>query len=148
MALGARPQVHLLQSTCTICRHISITEISLHVTHLSHRKHSIAHTFFITCLKKCLWNTSSVSPACRKRRLILEVSRKSKKDGHVSALEGHVKEPYNNIGVGSRTVGPTSSVRLHICAVTYITIVACVTDSFLSEIYNQHRCWAGHNIYL
>ena len=40
-------------------------------------------------------NTSSVSLACRKRRLNGAVSRNNrKKGGPVRCLDGHVKEPY------------------------------------------------------
>ena len=70
-------------------------------------------------------NVSSVSPACRKKRLNGAVSRNNriKRLAPCRFLDGHVKEPYEMYiyGVGSPTVGKTfSSVSLHIYVLSHI----------------------------
>ena len=42
----------------------------------------------------------------------------------VSVYDVHVQEPYEMSGVGSPTVGSPSSVRLRICAITYMTEIS------------------------
>ena len=69
-------------------------------------------------------NVSSVSPACRKRRLNGAVSRNNRIKSVASCrcLDEHFKEPYEmSYGVGNPNVGTTtSSVRLHIYVPSHI----------------------------
>ena len=61
----------------------------------------LAISILVVLLTPVLENfTPSVSPACRKMRLKGTISRNNrKKDALVSVLDGHVKEPYEFIGV-------------------------------------------------
>ena len=70
---------------------------------------------------------SSVSQVCRKRRLNGAVSRNNRKKGwpRVGVGRARYKTLRNVYGVGSPTVGSTSSsVRMHICAVTCLTEIS------------------------
>ena len=75
---------------------------------------------------------STVPLACRKRRLNLAVSRNNR-------IKAALKNPRNVYGVGSPAVGTTSSVRLHICAVTYITEIS-LHVTLNTNRHSEHYC--------
>ena len=68
-------------------------------------------------------------------------------------FDGHVKEPYEIIfGVGSPTVGQTSSVRLHIYVPSHIKLQAVPNDVPYIQLYLGDNTFviewiAGHKLY-
>ena len=83
---------------------------------------------------------SSVSPACRKRRLNRAVSRNNRKGDPVLVFWRARKRTLRNVyGVGGPTVGFFFfSPPAHLCAVTYITEISLI-ETLNNQFTSPHR---------
>ena len=97
-----------------ICAVTYMTEISLHVA-LNNQSDSSDKS-----------NTTSVSPACRKRRLNWAVcwNHRIKRVVPCRCRTGTLKNPAKYLWRWEPYVSSTSSIRLYICAVTYMTEIS------------------------
>ena len=164
MAMGTRPYVKHLLHLCTVTY---ITEISLHFTFSiqSHSSHSLGQIYsawseFLSIdhdtifsvpsfpevtllIVLLLYNVSSVSPACRKRRLNGAVSWdiRIKRMPRVCAWTGTLTNPTKCLWrwEPDRRSNFFFSPPAHLCAVTYMTeislIVTLKTNSLTHSLF-------------
>ena len=91
---------------------------------------------------------SSVSPACRKRRLNGTVSRNNriKRVASCWCLDGHVKEPYEmSMALGARPCNFFFGPPAHLCAVTYMTemsLIVTLNSKFTTTISIEYSLFS------